>query len=343
MRVLMLMVAGCAADKADDTGGTGPVAADFGQPGPYVAGTLDDQLTGGTGETLTVQVWFPSTDVGQTTVSYDSIYAGDAFTDVSPACDGPRNVLLFSHGYGGIRWQSPFLGDHLSSHGWLVVAPDHAANTFFDNDDSRIDELVVRRPADLADAFDWLVAQSADAASPLASCVDEAAGYAVSGHSFGGYTAYVAGGALIEDPTTGASRDVADPRIWAVMTWAPWDADGVLTDGTAAITVPVMTLGGELDQTTPPDMVRGLHAGVTATPRYLGMHATAGHNSYAPIVCELGLEASNGCGADNVDLDAFTSQVGVASLAFLESTLGVSGAIEQLPTSDAALSWEIVE
>lgn len=345
MWFLTLMAAGCAADKGDDSGADDsvPDAADFSAPGPYSAGTLDDQLEGGAGETLTVQVWFPSNDVGQATVSYDSIYAGEAFTDVTPACDSPRNVLLFSHGYGGIRWQSPFLGDHLASHGWLVVAPDHTANTFFDNDDSRIDELVVRRPADLADAFDWLVAQSDDPSSPLAGCVDGAAGYAVSGHSFGGYTAYAAGGALIDDPTTGAALDISDPRVWSVMAWAPWNADGVLGDGTSAIAAPVLTLGGERDETTPPEMVRSLHAGVTATPRYLGMHATAGHNSFAPIACELGLEADNGCGADDVDLDAFTAQVGLISLAFLESTLGTSGAIEQLPTTDEALVWEIVE
>jgi predicted dienelactone hydrolase len=345
MRMMMLMLAGCSADKGNDSGAGGSVsaAADFSVPGPYVAGTLDDELVGGTGETLTVQVWFPSNDVGEETVSYDNVYVGEAFTDVAPACDSPRNVLLFSHGYGGIRWQSPFLGDALASHGWLVVAPDHAANTFFDNDDSRIDELVVRRPADLADAFDWLVEQSDDPSSPLAGCVDAVAGYAVSGHSFGGYTAYAAGGALIEDPATAASLDVSDPRVWAVMTWAPWNASGVLSDGTSAINVPVMTLGGELDATTPPDMVRALHAAVTATPRYLGMHATAGHNSYAPIACDLGIEADNGCGAENVDLDAFTHDVGVASLAFLESTLGVPGSIEQLPTTDPDISWEIVE
>ena len=38
-----------------------------------------------------------------------------------------------------------------------------------------------------------------DASSPLHGCADPAAGYVVTGYSFGGYTAYATAGALVND------------------------------------------------------------------------------------------------------------------------------------------------
>ena len=39
--------------------------------------------------------------------------------------NGPVPVLLFSHGFGGMRVQSFGLTSHLASRGYVVVAPDH--------------------------------------------------------------------------------------------------------------------------------------------------------------------------------------------------------------------------
>jgi len=160
-----LCIAGCG-DKdggettADDTGDASESWAPsppFADPGPWSTGTLDETITGRTGVELNVQAWFPAETVSGDTVVYDGLWAGGAYEDATPACEEPRPVLLFSHGYGGIRWQSIEITEHLATHGYIVVAPDHTANTFTDNDDSRFLELVERRPFDIADSFDWLL------------------------------------------------------------------------------------------------------------------------------------------------------------------------------------------
>ena len=332
-----MMIVACGSEEVPDDGED--EVADFAVPGPYTPGTFSETLVGSTGVSLKFQVWFPSQDQGSAKVNYDSLYAGDAFTDVSADCSVARPVLIFSHGFMGIRWQSPFLVEHLASHGYIVAAPDHTANTFLDNDDSRFLEVVERRPQDLADVFDWLVEPNNAAGSELTGCLDPEAGYAVSGHSFGGYTALAAAGAIVDDYFTSAQHDYSDPRVWASMPLAPWDADGAINDGASAIEVPVMVLTGDRDTTTDLDMVTGLYDPITAEPRYLGRFVRGGHFSFSPMACDFGIEIDNGCGTDDLDLDELATLTNVSALAFLESIMGNSAALDQLP-SDEELVFE---
>jgi predicted dienelactone hydrolase len=309
-------------------------SVDFAVAGPYTPGTFSDSLEGSTGVPITFQVWYPSQDEGSKTVSYDSLYAGDAYTDVSADCSDSRPVLLFSHGFMGVRWQSPFLVEHLASHGYIVAAPDHTANTFLDNDETRFLEVVERRPQDLADVFNWLVAESGDTGSDLAGCVTDADGYAVSGHSFGGYTAFAAAGAIVDDYFTSEQHDYSDDRVWAAVPLAPWDADGAIIEGSSAIEVPVMVLTGDRDTTTDLEMVQGMYDPLTVAPRYLGRFLRAGHFSFSPMACDFGLEIDNGCGEDDLDLDELATLTNVSTLAFLESVRGQPEALEQLPSTE---------
>jgi predicted dienelactone hydrolase len=328
-------------DTGADTGAdTTPDLPDFGQPGPYAPGTFSAEITGSTGVGLTVQVWYPADAPGSETVVYDNLYPGEATTDATPSCGESRPVLVFSHGYSGIRWQSGFLVEHLASHGYVVLAPDHTYNTFLDNDDAHFEELLTRRPQDLIDTFDWALSQSEDADSSLSGCIDGAAGYAVAGHSFGGYTAYATGGATIN--LNGATDNLGDSRVWAVVPLAPWDVNGTITDGAADITVPLMCLSGTRDETTTWDEVSGMYAAATVTPRYLGEFPDAGHYSFSPVACDFGL-AGDGCGEDFLDLDAFTQTVNTAVTAFLEESRGTAGAIGQLPAESDDLIWQITE
>ena len=106
------------------------------------------------------------------------------------AAPGPFPLVAFSHGNSGLRRQSTFLTTHLASHGFVVVAPDHPGNTFFDMLD--LDEqarrgrhLEVRRerPRDLARAID---AALAGRGLPRV----DAGRIGALGHSFGGWTAF---------------------------------------------------------------------------------------------------------------------------------------------------------
>jgi len=313
---------------------------DYSAAGPYTPGTREVEIPGTGVETLTVQVWFPSSEAGSDTVTYDDLLPGGAYTDVAPDCAETRPVLVFSHGFGAIRWQSPYLTEHLASHGWVVIAPDHAGNTFLDASDD-IPTIARRRPVDLQDSFDWLIGADVDA--DLTGCIDASAGYAVSGHSFGGYTTYATAGAPVRDPHSDDLIVLSDDRVWAAVPLAPWDASGAIDgDTTAEISVPVMTLTGARDETTPLEMVSGLHDGITSTPRYLGVFTNAGHFSFSPVACDFG-KKGDGCGDEYIDLDELTGIVNTAVMAFLEDVRGVDGAIGQLPAPSGELDWDAVE
>ena len=133
----------------------------------------------------------------------------------------------------------------MATHGFVVGAPGHAGNTTFDYDRDRLAELIFRRPHDVIDTVDWLFDESPSLLPGLEGCLDESDGYAVSGHSFGGYTATAVGGAhfdheaiveycdtvggwlcgedqsYIADHPEYMVSDFSDPRVWASIPLAP--------------------------------------------------------------------------------------------------------------------------
>lgn len=339
----LLFLMGCGdkdTDTGDVSGDTGSSAAplpDYSAAGPFSIGTYDAQITGSTDVGLTVQVWYPSEESGADDIVYDGLYGGNATAGLAASCAESRPVMMFSHGNNGIRWQSAYLAEHLVSHGYVVVAPNHTYNTFLDYDNDKFEEVLFRRPQDIRDSFDWAIAQSDDASSPIAGCIDGAAGYAVSGHSFGGYTAYAAAGARLDIPNSGEIMSLGDDRVWAAVTLAPWDAY-VLNGGTEDITVPVMSLSGTLDEVTTWRSVTRMYDALTVTPRHLGEFPQAGHYSFSPIACAAGL-TGDGCGDAFIPLEEFTALVNTSVVSFLEETLGRTGAIDQLPDGDDLL-WE---
>jgi predicted dienelactone hydrolase len=332
MSILSLLTA-CATGSAPDGAPTNLPAYD--QPGPWAVGTTYQEVTGTDGIVLPVQVWYPTGKPGTGTVIYDGLWAGDAYEDASPDCGAPHPVLAFSHGYGGIRYQSTFFTEHLASYGYVVVAPDHIGNTFFD-DTATVDELIERRPQDIRDTIDWLFGEATDPSSALDGCVDSTAGYAMSGHSFGGYTALAESQATVN--TTDGAQEIGDDRVWGVIAMAPWNADGALTDGTRTIGVPTLVLTGTLDETVAYPDVRSIWSPLTASPRWLGTFPEAGHYSFSPVACLL--YEGDGCGPGFIDVDTFTALVDQASVAFLEGVRGVEGAFDAFGTDSDDVSWE---
>jgi predicted dienelactone hydrolase len=181
---------------------------------------------------------------------------------------------------------------------------------------------------------------SAAASRARDGCAEPAGGYAIVGHSFGGYTAFAEAQALVN--LGAGAEEIGDDRVWAVIPWAPWNAYGVLTGGTAALDIPTLLLTGDRDDTISLAQVRDLWTPITHTPRWFGVFPDAGHFSFSPIACELGL-VGDGCGDDYLDLDTFTELVNQSSLAFLESARGLDGAIDQLPLESADIVWESVQ
>jgi len=316
----------------DDT--AGHQAPDYGALGAWRAGITTAATQNQGGDDLTIEVWFPSLDQGGEPHVYgwDSWnHTGASFDDVQPDCSEPRPVMVHSHGNTSIRWEMFWLAEFAATHGWVVVAPDHPGNTFLDSS-AGFEALVVQRPADVQDAFDWLLSEAEGTDSSLNGCVDPDAGYVVSGYSFGGYTAYATGGAELI-----GGFEYGDPRVMAAVTYAPWDANAI-DGGTAAIERPVLTLGAMRDGTVGTDF-QALHAPITSVPRALGSFANAGHYSFVPIYCAA---AGDGCGDAYVESELFTSLVRTAVLAFVEHLRGQQGAIEQLPEHESELNWDLV-
>ncbi|MBX2797562.1 MAG: hypothetical protein KTR31_07840 [Myxococcales bacterium] len=307
---------------------------DYGVSGPFGVGTERVTVKGAEGD-LSVQVWYPTTDETGTEVRYDGVFAGEAFLGASVVCEQTRPLAAFSHGSGGIRYQSAFLTEHLATHGWVVVAPDHPGNTFFDGFPD-VAALLTSRPRDIMDTVDWMLGEVERDESSWFGCTDPAEGYAVIGHSFGGYTAMAVGGGAVEDGT--GFLDVADARVNAIVPLAPWDVIGRLDDGAADITVPTLILTGELDETTTIDQVRRMWDPLQVTPRWLAVFPEGGHFSFSPVACFT--FEGDGCGKGFLDMERANELTAEATTAFLEGTRGVSRAYEAMPFEAPELEWE---
>jgi predicted dienelactone hydrolase len=285
--------------------------------GPYSVGTNDYKFTGSDGLEITVQVWYPTSDESGTQVIYDSLFQGYSWDSAQIDCSEIHPVLMFSHGNTGMRWNTEFLMQRLVSHGFIVAAPDHAYNTFFDNDEEKYSELILRRPVDISDSFEWLVSES-ESGGIFEDCLNEEDGYAMAGHSFGGYTTLVLAGvtidtaALSEVCESGSPRgceirdmwwesepnkdiiDLSDDRIWAAITLAPWNG-GVLKSGLLDLSTPTMILTGDSDESTDLNHVQHIVSDIgNEADLIFGIINNTGHYQFAPIACEAYAEYCEG-------------------------------------------------
>lgn len=371
MTLALLLLACTPADEAkgDDTADTGEEAPYLApeERGPWGAGTLEGTLARESGEEMAVQVWYPAEQADDGTADrylYDDFFAGTALARTTPDCAEPRPVVVFSHGSGGIRWQSIFYTEHLASRGWVVVAPDHAGNTFFDDDGDRMAEMAVQRPADVALAFDWLVEQVAEGGL-LAGCADPDAGYAVSGHSYGGYTAVAVAGATLDIANMleicGESEDLwceivrdwsaanpgedvadlSDGRAWASVPMTPAGAT-LFGGGVASVDVPMLVLAGSLDDTTPTETeARPIFEGLTVAPRGLAVLEGAGHLSFSDA-CSLSPTLAE-CGEGYLPIEDAQRITLEVSVAFLDWIAGDERARDALPPQEQNLEWTLFE
>jgi hypothetical protein len=125
LAALLLVLAACNPPEEEvEVPWTAPDA-----PGPWTASTEVFETTGSSGVALTIQVWYPASQVDDELYVYDDWMMGGAYEDGIPDCAAHRPVVLFSHGNMSFRYQSFFLTEHLARHGYVVVAPDHFGNT----------------------------------------------------------------------------------------------------------------------------------------------------------------------------------------------------------------------
>ena len=206
--------------------------------GPYAVGVTTFYLTdssrfeawGLRDRALPTEVWYPSTGQGGRTNTiadmvgplpvwaptifqgvYGDEFAGLWATQTTARRDaevlsghGRFPVVFFSHGFSAIRFQNYSLCEHLASHGFVVVAPDHYGDAIFTNLPGQA--LVILNPLTVLSSYSDRNEDVAFVYRTLQALDDAPDGpwtgrlalsrYAVAGHSYGGLTALLSGPSL---------------------------------------------------------------------------------------------------------------------------------------------------
>jgi dienelactone hydrolase len=264
------------------------LALTYTEAGPYPVGVTTLTLAKGN----KVEIWYPAVAGTTGEVAYDvrdftppaikailtaDIPASYTFAGGRDAAsaEGTFPVVLFSHGYTGIRLQSSFLTSHLASWGMIVAAPDHPSRDLpgvlggtasGDRNDS-VDDLLK--------TLDLVLAEGASTTSLIAGRVDTAKVVAL-GHSAGGGT------------IVGAA---ADPRVSGYVSMASGImlGGGNATDTSVGATTvpptpvpdkPSFFLAGSADEVVPAATVTQPSFEQAPTPTRLWIIDKVGHNGF---------------------------------------------------------------
>jgi len=251
--------------------------------GDYPVGVITLQLAKGP----KVEIWYPAVAGTTGTETYDvrdfvgegirSVLTGDVPSTFSyPAgrdadvADGTFPVVMFSHGFTGMRVQSSFLTSNLASWGMIVVSVDHP---------SRLMENVLSGTAsgdradsvdDLLQGLELITAAGTDVASRFNGHVD-AERVAAVGHSAGGGTVLAA---------------ASDPRIDGYVSLASGAFLGAAVEGVTTTTAPPLPgkpsffIGGSVDAVVPFASVTQPAFDAAPSPSMLWEIEGAGHNAF---------------------------------------------------------------
>ena len=339
------------AEPATDPPATDPALAPFEtiEPGAYDVGVQTiTVMDASRNRPLTVDVWFPIDDAtGQPAhqytllpgVSYQSPTAVDADASMV-ASGGPFPLVVYSHGSGGLRYLDSNYTEAIASHGYVVAAPDHTGNTAIErlsNTEAEFDVTALNRPQDVSAVIDAMTDAGHPDAAGLAAAVDPEQ-IAVTGHSFGGFTAY----AMASGYANALGTFEADPRVDAIVPLAPatGDASGrqlLSDDDLAAITVPALVMVGTNDRTTPatPNVERPWELS-SSEPRYRidlvdGQHQTfsdvCAYQQSVPLLADvpplildtINAYAEEGCSPGDMPIDRAHELRNTFAIAFLDS------------------------
>ena len=192
--------------------------ADLAKVGPYAVGHVGYTLADPAAYTRTVivSVFYPVDPASITTATPPAQYPPDPWSSNVPvwtsadwetlgydrayeaptaSSHGPFPLVMVSPGYKDGNWEYFYIGTRLASHGYVVAVIDHDHEGQFVWSLPAGDPFVsmFNRPRDVSFAITELLLKNGNVGEPLHAVIDPSK-IAMSGHSFGGYTAYALAG-----------------------------------------------------------------------------------------------------------------------------------------------------
>jgi len=282
----------------EDNSGLRPDAPQYALRGDHVVGT-QDLIIDDVEMPLEITVWYPALNPDNVTESIDYPYvvkmgmpdmdatvAGQAIANAPYNLeDGSYPLVIVSPGFLLGRTNYAWLAEHLTSHGFVVIAPEHHEQ--LDETLSDFSKSAILRPQDITEVLDYVDTQVVD--DGLFAGLINTNQVAVIGHSLGGYTSLAIAGAQLDlafmANLCADAEQAADPNAWLCGLILPyvsdmaelagldsvpeelWDSmnddridviipmagDAYMYGelGLASITIPVMAIGGTSDTGTP--------------------------------------------------------------------------------------------
>ncbi|TVQ64367.1 MAG: hypothetical protein EA379_01810 [Phycisphaerales bacterium] len=231
----------------------GAAYATLADPGPYAPGRTTVTVTRANGSTFTAVLHYPATAAGV-----------DAPFDPAGA---PYPAVSFGHGF--LQSVSVYRStlEHLSTHGYLVIASESESGLFPSHGNFA---------TDISRCLTWLEDRNADPASFLFGRVDTDA-FGLSGHSMGGGASILAA--------------AQDPRVRALANLAAANTNPSAVNAMANVTIPSRLIAGDSDGITPVENHGVLMYNNATCPRQLpiiigGFHC--GFTDSAGLFCDSG-------------------------------------------------------
>jgi alpha-beta hydrolase superfamily lysophospholipase len=312
---------GAAANKAQQLYSTQPdVTPELGKRGSYSVGVKTIQATNPRqlstkdyksveDRTLTLEIWYPAvikeTDIQAT---YENVtrthkafsLQGHSVRDAKTKHDKTYPLVVLSHGYTGYRTIMFYLGEHLASHGYVVVGIDHTDSTtgevdFANTPFAGFPSTLINRARDQQFVLDYFTSAETD----LAKMVDTEHA-SVIGYSMGGYGAVNTVGGCYNFNQQGlqalgfpepaakalvpvfnicnAGQAKVDSRWKAMVAFAPWGQERNLHK-LGAIQVPSLYVTGDLDDVSGYEQgVKRLFEQSAAKDSFMLVYENARHN-----------------------------------------------------------------